>query len=170
MHISRKTPKQTILKLAKDCEQCGHCCKFNSGFLIEEDGELKEIAKFLKISEDELKKHYLEEGEHFHTKRLRPKTKKTDKPYGECVFLKENNCMIHNAKPLQCRIGNCNEHGEQLLSWFWVNYFVNPDDPQSIREYASYLEANPTIPGAELENIVQDKEQLKKILKFDIFK
>ena len=168
--ISTKTPLKDILKLAGDCKKCGHCCKYGSGYLVEND--TKKIANFLGISEKKLKKEFLEENEKFNTKLLRPKTiKKEYKPYGECIFFDKNQgCSIHEVKPLHCRIGNCDEHGEALHIWFTINYFVNKTDPESIRQWAVYLKTHPTIPGGRLEELVPDKKILKKMLCFKILR
>jgi len=167
--IQKNTPPSEILKLSQQCRQCGHCCSHGSGFLIGND--IKNIAEYLKITEKELKEKYLEEKELFNTKLLRPKLKTKDKPYGKCVFLDDKKCKIHQVKPLQCRVGNCNEHGEQLSQWFMLNYQINKDDPESIRQYASYLKSGgKTIPGGKLEELIPDKEKLKKILNFEQLK
>jgi Fe-S-cluster containining protein len=107
----------------------------------------------------------------FNTNLSRPKIKKEDKPYGECIFLQNKKCTIQKVKPLQCRVGNCNEHGERLSKWFMLNYLVNKDDPESIRQYAAYLSSGgKTIEGGKLEEIIPDKEKLKKILNFEQLK
>lgn len=166
MQITKNTRISEILKLGQECKQCGYCCSHGSGFLIGDD--LKNIAKYLKITEKEVKQKYLEEKELFNTKLLRPKLKKSDKPYGKCIFLEDKKCKIHKVKPLQCRVGNCNEHGEKLSIWFMLNYLVNKDDPESIRQYAAYLKSGgKTIPGGKLEELVPDKEKLRKILNFE---
>lgn len=169
MQISKNTPINEILKLSQECRQCGHCCSHGSGFLIGND--LKNIAEYLQITEKELKEKYLEEKELFNTKLLRPKLKTNDKPYGKCIFLIENKCTINKVKPLQCKVGNCNKHGEKLSMWFMLNYLVNKDDPESIRQYAAYLKAGgKTIAGGKLEELVPDKEKLKKVLSFEQLK
>ena len=155
--------------MGHDCMQCAHCCSHGSGFLIND--EAKKIAEFLKITEKELKEKYLEEKELYNTKLSRPRLITEGKPYGKCVFLNEKKCSIHKVKPFQCRVGNCNENGEQLSQWFMLNYLVNKDNPESIRQYSAYLSSGgKTIPGGKLEELVPDKEKLKKILSFEKLK
>lgn len=171
--ITRHTPLKKILGLGMQCDRCGHCCSHGSGFLTRE--EHKKIAEFLKISEKELKERYLEEVEKLNTRLWRPKLVKEqgkeNLPYGKCVFLKDNRCEIHKIKPLQCRVGNCFEHGEKLSLWFTLNHFLNENDPESIRQYAVYLKSGgKTLKGAELKNLVKDKEKLKKILSYEVLK
>lgn len=168
--IIKKTNKNKILEIGSKCKKCGHCCNYGSGTL--DDNDLKKIAKFLKTTEKELNKTCLEEVERFNTKRLRPLIIKKDKPYGRCVFLDEKKgCKINEVKPLECKVGNCSEHGEDLSLWFMLNYFVNPDDPESVRQYASYLiRGGKTLKGGRIEEIVPDKKQLKKILDYKILR
>jgi len=164
--ITKKTSLSEVLSLSHNCKQCGHCCSLGSGFLIGDD--IKQISKFLNKSEEELKKSHLEEKELFNTKLLRPKIKSKNIPYGNCIFLENNTCKIHQVKPLQCRIGNCNKHGEELSIWFMLNYLVNKEDPESVRQYAAYIKSGgKTIPEGKLEELIPDKEELKKILSFE---
>jgi len=59
---------------------------------------------------------------------------------------------------------------------FWqidrlLNYFVNEDDPQSIREWKVYLDSGgKNIPGGTLQELVPNKEALKKILNYEVLK
>lgn len=123
------------------------------------------------MREREVKEKYLEEKELFNTKLLKPKLKTTNKPYGECIFLENKRCKIHKVKPLQCKVGNCNKYGEKLSIWFMLNYLVNKDDPESIRQYGAYLKSGgKIIPGGKLEELVPDKERLKEILNFEKLK
>ena len=147
------------------CARCSHGCKVGSGFFGDES--LKPTAQFLGISEEELKAKYLEEVEMFHTKRFRPKTQA--KPFGQCIFFdKIKGCTIHPVKPLECKIASgCKAHGEEAQIWFRLNYFVNPDDPQSIREYANVLKCNPkTIKGGSLKELVPDNTRRSNILSY----
>ena len=162
--LTKKTPLKKALELGNGCKRCGYCCMHGSGALVGDDK--KNIARFLGIEEKELQEKYLEEVERFNTKRLRPRIIKDDKPYGRCVFYGKGGCKINNVKPLECRVGNCGKHGEELSIWFALNYFFNAKDPESIRQYAIYLKTNKTIPGGKLEDIMPDKEELKKILDF----
>jgi Fe-S-cluster containining protein len=165
MEITKDTTITQAEKLAT-CDKCGKCCKFGSGFLVKAD--LTRIAAYLDIDEKKLKKKYLEEKTFFNKKLYKPKLKK--KPFGECTFYKANKCLIHKVKPLQCRTASCNEQGEGLNCWFIVNYAVNKDDPESIRQYKHYLEENPPIKGASLKDLIPDEKELNKILNFEILR
>jgi len=169
--LTKNTDVKEVLKLTNPCK-CNACtvgCRHGSGVLADDD--IPKLAKFLQISEEQLKKKYLEEVERFNTKKYRPKILREDKPYGKCIFFdEEKGCTVHDAKPLECKIAmGCKDYGEKLSIWFMLNQFVNKDDAESVRQYASYLKTGgKTIKGAELKNLVPDKEKLMKILKFEI--
>lgn len=168
MIISKKTPKKRVLELGKRCDKSNHCCSYTTGFLAEDDAT--QIAQFLGISEEELKEKFLDEVKMFNTNVLRPKSIKSDKPHGPCVFLDENGCKIHEVKPLHCRLYTCQDYGFDLTQWFYLNHLVNPEDPQSVREYAMFLKQNKPIPGGELEEIVPSAREREKILNYEVFK
>lgn len=171
--IKKNTPLREILKLVNDCDckECESGCNFGSGIFIGREKE--RAAKFLGISEEELKKKYLEETEEFNKKFLRPRIKRGEKPYGHCIFFhKKKKCTIHNTKPMQCRLSmSCKPYGEDLMVWFMLNYFIDKDDPESIRQFASYLKSGgKTLEGGQLNDFVPDNDKLKKILEFKILK
>ena len=170
--VTKNTPLKEVLKLAAPCRcnSCNHGCKFGSGSLVGDDA--KKIAAFLSISEEELKKGFLEEIELFNKKLLRPKLiREKSKPYGQCVFYDEQKgCTIHPVKPLECKTSvNCKDYGEELSIWFMVNHVVDTNDAESIRQYARYIKSGgKIIEGAKIEQLVPDKEKLKKILNYEI--
>ena len=169
--LNKNTPLQEVLKLSHPCkcEACTTGCRHGSGFLIDED--IPKIAKFLDISEQVLKREFLEEIEKFNTKRYRQKKIRKNKPYGKCIFFDEEiGCRVHEAKPLECKVSmGCKPYGEQLSLWLILKHFVNKDDAESVRQYASYLKSGgKTLEGAELKDLVPDKERLRKILEFEI--
>ena len=172
-NLTRKTPINDILKLTHPCK-CNACtvgCKHGSGAFA--DDEIKKLADHLKIDENVLKKEFLEEVSKFNTKKFRPKILRKGKQYGKCIFFDEQlGCKIHEAKPLECKVAmGCKPYGEQLSLWFMLNHFVNENDAQSIRDYVVYLKSGgKTLEGGKLEELVPDKEKLKKILSFKILK
>jgi Fe-S-cluster containining protein len=160
--IRKDNKLRDILKKGEQCERCGSCCRYGTGFLADDD--LNKISKELKIDEKEVKEKYLEEVEHFNRKMLRPKTKK--KPFGECVFLDKTLCSIQNAKPLHCRIGNCKS--EELSAWFLLNYVLDSKDPEAVRQYNIYLgSGGKLIEGGRLKDLVPDEKELNKIINFE---
>lgn len=171
IQLAKNTPLKDVMKLSHPCK-CNACsvgCRHGSGALADDD--VPRIARFLGITEEELKSDFLEEIEKFNTKRLRPKILRKDKPYGKCIFYDEKEgCRIHEAKPLECKVSmGCKDYGEKISLWFMLNHFVNGNDNESIRQYSTYLKSGgKTLEGAELETLVPDKEKLRKILSFDM--
>lgn len=142
--ISKNTPLKEVLKLAHPCKcnACSNGCRYGSGFLAE--GDAKALAKFLGISEEELKERYLEEAGQFNARLLRPKIeRKEGRPYGKCIFFDEKEgCKVHEAKPLQCKVSmGCKDYGEELSLWFMHNYIIDEDDEKSMEEFNVYLKS-----------------------------
>lgn len=174
--IKKNTPVETVLRLGnceagRECEQCKEGCRQGSGCFTEE--QISRAARFLKLNEENFKKIWLEPVTRFNTTLWRPKQKKAKgKPHGQCVFFDEKEgCMIHEVKPMECKISNHNEYGEALHLWFTLNHFVNENDPQSVREWADYIESGGAIiPGGSLNELVPNQKNLKKIREYKILR
>jgi hypothetical protein len=168
--LTYNTTVENALKLGHPCrcKVCENSCNFGSGVLA--NGDLAKLAGFFGLSEEKTKETYLEEIEKFGTKRLRPKLlREKDNPYGRCIFYeKDIGCKVHKVKPLECSIAmGCKSYGEELIIWFDEKHFLDPKNPESLRQYKTYIEAGgKVLPGAELENIAS-KEQIDKMMKFD---
>ena len=165
--ITKDTSKEAVLKLASECNKCGECCNYGSGFILPE--EMSIIASQLNMPEEKFLEKYTQEQILFNKKVYKFKTK-GKKPFGQCVFLDRGLCKIHFTKPINCKIANCNEFGEQLNEWFIANYLLDADDPVAIREWASRLISKPTIPGAGLHELVPDERKLKRIMHYKIIR
>ena len=167
--ITKLTPKEEILKLGEiDCGECSHCCKFEGAYMLKDD--IKRLSVFLGISEEKLKKEYLKKIKKFNTEIYRIKSEEIGKPYGPCLFYDEDEkCLVHDAKPFYCKIGTCKEIGSQIVDWFHLNYLVNKDDSESVREWATKVKFRPTIPGGHIQEIVPDeKKKQKNFVKRDL--
>jgi len=168
--ISTKTPKEIMIEIGKECQSCGHCCRFGAGYVIDED--IPRIAKHLGIAEDDFIKTYLVEQKRLNSKAYKLKTVKTNsrKRYGRCMFFdEERKCLIHDVKPLYCRIATCADKKGEALQWFDLNMLLNLEDPESIRQWNELLKTLEPITGAMLEEIVPDPELRLKILTYEIF-
>jgi Fe-S-cluster containining protein len=78
------------------CDRCTACCKWPGDVRLEDD-EIKPIADFLQLSEDEFLQQYT---------RLRTNRQGLsllEKENHECIMLDGNICRIHPVKPEQCR-------------------------------------------------------------------
>ncbi len=163
--ISKDTSEDVVAEYGKECTRCNYCCTVDSGILFEDD--ITRIADWMHLPRDEFVKGYLEPHERFNTKCWKLKQIRADNhPYGRCILLNEKGCSVHEVKPRYCRLlSTKSKQGQQLAIWFALNYFVNPDDPESIRQWARYLQTHPTIPGGQLHELVPDEE--KSMLKYE---
>ena len=166
--ITKDTKKKEILELGKNCEQCGHCCNHTSGFILKE--EVPKIAEYLEMSDDELIEKCLKTVVMFNTILFKPATINKGKHYGKCIFYKKG-CSIQDVKPLHCSISNCNEHGDELNAWFVLNYLVDEDDAESLRQWNVYLKSGgKNIPGGSLAELVPDLRIRKKLLNYEVLR
>ncbi len=161
MEITYHTTPAEIYALVHPC-RCKACelpCRFGSGALVDDD--LERLSQYLELSKEEVKKKYLEEITKFGTTLLKPKLKKEkNKPYGKCIFFDEKKgCLVHLAKPTECRIAmGCKDYGEDLIVWFNLRHYLDPKNPESIRQYKLYLDSGgKSLKGAELESIADER-------------
>ncbi|MFP4401479.1 MAG: hypothetical protein ACLFPQ_06370 [Candidatus Woesearchaeota archaeon] len=172
LDITKITPLSRIMKMVKKPQRPGKTCEMTSGFMHEE--EILHAAKELRISEDQLKKNLLEKtyayNKEVHKPKLVKQRNKEHLPYGKCVFYDNNECALGEKMPLHCRLSTSEKFGYKLHLWYVLNYILDHEDPDAIRQWAIYLKTHPTIPGGELEEMVPDKEKLEKILSYEILK
>ncbi len=166
LSLSKDTPEEVIAKIGKECTRCNYCCTVDSGILFDDD--VTAIADWMHMPRDEFIKEYLEQHERFNTKCWKLKQiREEKKPYGRCILLNEKGCSVHEVKPKYCKLlSTVSKHGQQLSIWFALNHFVNPQDPESIRQWAQYLQTHPTLPGGRLQDLVPDREELRKIMDY----
>jgi Fe-S-cluster containining protein len=166
MEITTKTTKEELIRKGNCAKQCGKCCTHASGIVL--PNEIKRIAKHLKMSEEKFRKNFLEPHERFHTIHHRIKQRRLHPSIsGSCMMLNASgDCKIHVSKPLYCKVTTCEEHAHDAVIWFDLKHFVNPEDPQSVREWADYLHHGRTIKGGELHHIVPNRRKLRWMLDF----
>ncbi len=119
LHIKTETlPESARDKGEVSCCSSAHCCYTLPGALSEED--IKPIAEYLGITEEELYKQYLTLCFNWEDFRLLPVRKGMpaggytsmvkNRVVSPCIFLdeqNENHCRIHPVKPLECREYGC---------------------------------------------------------------
>lgn len=121
-HVREETTQQELEKKALPCDQCGHCCRFGSGYLTEHDVE--HIAEYLQITQDTLRERYLEQVPLLTKTMFRPRLERQPGfVYGPCVFLDNNRCTIYPVRPVYCRIGTgCKDHADLVWQWFLYHH------------------------------------------------
>ncbi len=78
-----------------ECKQCGNCCR-QPGYVYLKDGEAEGMAKLLDIDVYEFTEKYCVIQD-----RLNLVLKMGENE--DCLFLKNNNCLVYDARPEQCR-------------------------------------------------------------------
>lgn len=78
-----------------ECTQCGACCTGGPGavFLSEED--MDRLTSYLQMEKDTFLQDY--------THRVQGEISLIEKDHTDCIFLKDNRCSVHEARPTQCR-------------------------------------------------------------------
>ena len=82
-----------------ECTQCGNCCSGDPGYVWATKEEIRRISELLGRTDAWLEKEHLRRvGLHYSL---------TEKPDGDCVFLKRRRgkatCSVYPVRPLQCR-------------------------------------------------------------------
>lgn len=79
-------------KFKFECKKCGQCCR-EAGWVYFLPDDIKRASAYLSMTKAEFKKKYLtnQGGLCVEVTALKP-----------CVFLKDEGCIIHEAKPKQC--------------------------------------------------------------------
>ncbi|MFH0977745.1 MAG: YkgJ family cysteine cluster protein [Candidatus Woesearchaeota archaeon] len=166
--LKKKTSKQAVLKLGKACKRCGNCCSYTSAYLQKDD--INRISRKLRMTEQAFANKFVDNAEAFNTMVQKLKTRK-GKYYGSCImFDRDKGCLIHSVKPFYCRISTCAPIGKDIQEWFAVNYLVNVNDPESIRQWNFHVEFSGTIEGAKPIDLLPSKEKLDAILTYKILR
>lgn len=82
-----------------ECTQCGNCCSGPPGYVWVTKQDIKAIARHLGREDESLGRE--------HVRRIGFKNSLTEKPDGDCIFLKrvgkKSFCSIYEVRPMQCR-------------------------------------------------------------------
>lgn len=118
---------------SQECQKCGYCCHARS--CIPTPQELKEIAKFLKLSPNQLINKYFAVdvksfGDTYYVKPIGINQKDlvgkfipADRTYdeGKCIFLEDTNlCKIYPVRPQSAKEAQCWKfkiYKANLISW-----------------------------------------------------
>lgn len=78
------------------CRQCGACCRWSGSVLLENE-DIRPLAEFVGVSEQEFMDKYTEIAPNRRGLRL------IDPPDMTCIFLEGNRCVAYEVRPQQCR-------------------------------------------------------------------
>ena len=88
-------PDNKTLKEQFVCRKCGACCR-GDGFVKVTEAEIITMAEYLGETEEQFKSRWLRPSL-FEGHWLKDKENK------DCIFLENNQCLVHAVKPVQCR-------------------------------------------------------------------
>lgn len=78
------------------CTGCGKCCTGSPGYVFLSPADLLRLAEHFSLSSEEFAANY--------TYKVDDKISLIDRPgTSACIFLKENQCSVYEARPTQCR-------------------------------------------------------------------
>jgi uncharacterized protein len=78
------------------CTECGKCCTGEPGYVWISQEEIEEMAAFLEIPVKEFVERYTRQVDGELSLKEYPRTY-------DCIFLRDNKCMVYKARPKQCR-------------------------------------------------------------------
>ena len=78
-----------------ECIECGRCCRGEPGAVWIRLDEMVRIARYLGISTTQFADDYM--------RLCGMRLSLAEKPNYDCIFLKDNQCIIYEVRPRQCR-------------------------------------------------------------------
>lgn len=96
MRIYMSDSAESAERVWYQCQRCTNCCRW-PGVVKLGEGEAERLAEYLGVSLDELVNEYCD---------LLPNRKGLglkSRPNDECIFLHDDNCLVQEVKPEQCR-------------------------------------------------------------------
>ena len=82
-----------------ECTRCSKCCRFTPGFVFLSKKDLDRIARTLKTSPSEVRKHFCRVVKIGEIRKL----SLVEKTNLDCIFWENGKCSIYEGRPLQCR-------------------------------------------------------------------
>lgn len=100
-----------------ECTRCGSCCRDDQVLVTVTSGDIIRISKALELTSNEILRalefYIIDSGEKIPLGLEKIPSIKTERGLayvalkkmenGECVFLKDDECMIHSVRPMVCR-------------------------------------------------------------------
>jgi Fe-S-cluster containining protein len=88
-------PKFFAEGLQFSCTSCGNCCRIPGGKVTINPSEITNLAACLKLEPTEfINQICTVKGE---------RVQLNEQPDGACIFLRDDQCTVYEARPLQCR-------------------------------------------------------------------
>ncbi|HHS50704.1 MAG TPA: YkgJ family cysteine cluster protein [candidate division Zixibacteria bacterium] len=77
------------------CRRCGECCRGIDAYVWLYRGDIEGMAEFLDMSETEFRAEFVDVFDGALVLKSFPD--------GDCIFLEDGACSIHEARPIQCK-------------------------------------------------------------------
>jgi Fe-S-cluster containining protein len=117
------------------CTGCGKCCTGSPGYVYLSEKDISALAMHHNLAREEFLRKYTRYVDGQYALLEEPVTY-------DCVFLKNNQCTVYTARPIQCR----------TFPW-WIQHLREPSDWQEAAarcEGINHPEA-PLIPSSEIQ-------------------
>jgi len=140
LNLLRKKPKSRWFEagLHFQCQQCGRCCGGRPGYVWVTEEEIKAIADYLNLSQQQFRRRYTrKEGRRISLK---------EKGNYDCIFLEHDGqsgrCAIYPVRPTQCR------------TWpFWKSNLQSPDHWQTLTSNCPGVNRGPGYDAEQIERL-----------------
>lgn len=119
------------------CTGCGKCCTGSDGYVFLSQRDLISLARYFDLSVQEFISQY--------TRLVDGHLCLLDAPHSdECVFLKENRCIVYASRPIQC----------QAYPW-WLQTLRSAEHWRSAARHCEGID-HPDAPLVESSKIAQE--------------
>ena len=115
-----------------ECTGCGKCCSGASGYVWVSEPEMQAIADVLKMPLDLFKRKYTRQKNNHYSLI----EKKALNGEFDCIFLKNNQCEVYQARPIQCR----------TFPWWQQNLNTEASWELAAKECEGINDSAPTVP------------------------
>jgi len=141
-HIVKKKKKFYRHGLTFECTSCGNCCTKSDGFVNLDESEAANIAKLLNLSESEFLETYVDMLPEAKTLSLKSRSN------GDCIFLKDEQCQVYQARPTQCRTFP-----------FWPENLKSAYRWRHVEKECPGIGTGRLYPAKEIEEILKDQRK-----------
>ncbi len=117
------------------CTGCGKCCTGSDGYVYISKTDIETMSNHLSLTTKEFTKTYTRHVSGEYALKDQPKS-------GDCIFLKNNQCSVYEARPIQCR----------TFPW-WVQNLRGPEEWIEAGKHCEGIEhpEAPLVPGKHIE-------------------
>jgi uncharacterized protein len=127
-----------------DCTRCGNCCRQKLGALLLSALDLRRIAEYLGLSDEDFFLEYCEVIDW----RLAKRVSLIANEDGDCVFWDADGCQVYEYRPLQCRTYP-----------FWATNLADPQSWQQVGKICDGVNRGRHWSPREILDCVESRER-----------